>query len=211
MCRLLLVRSNQQTSIARHLKQLSQIARNSKEYQGHGWGLGILRDGQWKSHKSIKPIWEDNLEQFGETCLFIAHARSAFKDEGIIVENNMPFFDKQLAFIFNGELRGVRLKEQGRIGAEKIFNFVKRFCREDISAGTKKGMDIITKRTKYVRAMNIILCNQQEVCVYTSYNEDPDYFTVHYREGRELIISSEPYPEDDSGWIKLENKTCRVF
>jgi len=36
----------------------------------------------------------------------VAHARSAFEDKDIVVENNMPFTDGERVFIFNGELRG---------------------------------------------------------------------------------------------------------
>ena len=41
-------------------------------------------------------------------------------------------------FVFNGELRGVRVKADGRIGAEKIFNYVKRFDRGDLGAALER-------------------------------------------------------------------------
>jgi glutamine amidotransferase len=52
------------------LKKFADIARNSKEYQGHGWGCAYQDDGPdgtWKIYKNISPIWEDDLEQFGRT------------------------------------------------------------------------------------------------------------------------------------------------
>ena len=69
----------------------------------------------------MRPIWEDDWRPPGRTTLLLAHARSAFRDEGIRVENNMPFHDGERGFIFNGELRGVRIRERGRIGAEKVY------------------------------------------------------------------------------------------
>ena len=99
---------------------------------------GASKD-QWKHYKSLKPIWEDDLRQFGSSDLFLVHARSAFRDEGICIDNNMPFYDDKHVFVFNGELRGVRIKSQGRIGAEKIFNYIKRFDRGDFFTGYAKG------------------------------------------------------------------------
>src|SRR5512136_2582737 len=99
----------------------------------------------------------DRLSRFPRTSFLIAHARSAFEDRDITVENNMPFSDGERIFIFNGELRGVKLHEQGRIGAEKIFNFIRRFDRGDTLAALKKAVELIRKRTRYIRGMNIIM------------------------------------------------------
>ena len=127
MCRILWVRSEKPIEITDHLKHFASISRDSNEYQGHGWGCAWIENGLWKIYRNIKPVWEDDLSSFGTTNLLLAHARSAFRDEGIEVENNMPFFDGKKVFIFNGELKGVRIREQGRIGAEKIFNYIKYF------------------------------------------------------------------------------------
>ena len=111
MCRLLYVRAPSEYPIVQHLAIFAQIAKNSQEYQGHGWGCAYLRNGQWRTYHNILPIWEDDLTQFGSTALLLAHARSAFEDRDIDVRNNMPFFDGRYVFIFNGELRGVKIKE----------------------------------------------------------------------------------------------------
>src|SRR5207249_4703107 len=109
----------------------------------------------WKHYKNIQPMWQVSFERFGKSKLLLAHARSAFKDEGITVKNNMPFHDERHVFIFNGELRGVRISEEGRIGAEKIFNFIKRFDRGNMFEALNHGVEVIRKRTTYIRAMNI--------------------------------------------------------
>ena len=94
MCRLLTIRSNTAFSIEPHLKKFADIAQNSKEYQGHGWGCAYLDEAaDWKIYKNINPVWEDDLSRFGKTALFVAHARSAFEDRDIVIENNIPFFD----------------------------------------------------------------------------------------------------------------------
>ncbi len=211
MCRLLLVKSRNEFPIADHLGKFAHIAKKSREYQGHGWGCFYLINNEWQIYKNIKPIWEDNLEQFGKTTQLIVHARSAFKDEGIKVENNMPFQNGDFVFIFNGELQGVKIKEQGRIGAEKIFNFILRFHQGDLLQALNKGLEIIKKRTSYFRAINIIMSDKNQVVVSSEYNEDDDYFTLHYKKTADrLVICSEPYP-GESAWQEISNHTSKVF
>ena len=211
MCRLLLVKSDREFAIADQLVRLAHIAKNSKEFQGHGWGCGYRENGSWRHYKSIAPIWEDDFSRFGASKLLLAHARSAFKDEGVVVENNMPFYDDRHVFIFNGELRGVRIAEQGRIGAEKIFNFIKRFDHGSMLEALQRGTDLIRKRTKYVRAMNIIMADDQRAYLASIFNEDPDYFTLHYcQDGGRLIVASDRLPGDER-WAEIANGTVRAL
>lgn len=211
MCRLLFVQNKKQFNIAEHLSKFAMIAKNSKEYQGHGWGCSYLVNNEWVHYKNIKPIWEDDPEQFGTSTRIIAHARSAFEDRDIAVENNMPFHDDKYVFIFNGELRGVKIKAEGRIGAEKIFNFIKRFDKNGMEQALLKAVEIINKRTSYIRAMNIIIAEKDKVYYSSLFNEDPDYFQMQYKQSDdELIICSEVYP-DESGWNKIDNKSNGVF
>lgn len=207
MCRLMCVKNQEPFDIGERLSHLADIARNSPEYQGHGWGCAYIVDGEWRSYHDIKPIWEDDLTRFGATTLLLGHARSAFRDENIVVENNMPFADDRYVFAFNGELRGVRISAEGRIGAEKVFNFVKRFDKGDMAAAMRKGMDVIVRRTRYVRAMNMIIADRENVYVGSLFNEQPEYFRLRAREGhRGFIVSSETVPEC-GGWRVIPNDT----
>lgn len=214
MCRLLLVRSENEFEIKDYLEKFSEISRNSKEFQGHGWGCSYLSgfDGnEWEHYKNISPVWVDDLSRFGKAKVLIAHARSAFKDEGIVIENNMPFYDDKYVFVFNGELRGVKINSEGRIGAEKIFNYIKRFDKGNISEALQKGTDIIDKKTSYIRAMNIIMCSKDNVYVYSKFNEDPDYFTMYYKnENNTLVISSMPL-QGITDMLKVENNSLTEF
>jgi predicted glutamine amidotransferase len=211
MCRLLLVKAQTEFDIDEHLRGLAIISKQSKEYQGHGWGCAYLENGRWKLYRNIKPVWEDDLSRFGKTTLLVGHARSAFKDEGIAVENNMPFYDDPYVFIFNGELRGVRISELGRIGAEKIFNFIKRFNHGDMLAAITTGTEIIEKQSRYVRAMNIVIADKTRAYVASLFNEDPEYFTLHYSQTPEaLLIASDPLPGARK-WQKIDQRTVRAF
>ncbi|MDH5353135.1 MAG: hypothetical protein OEY09_01720 [Gammaproteobacteria bacterium] len=205
MCRILFAKSERCFEIASFLKPFAEISRTSREYQGHGWGLAWLDKGEWRQYHNIKPIWEDDLSQFGKTSLLLVHARSAFKDEGIVVENNMPFSDGKSIFIFNGELRGVKVKSEGRIGAEKIYNYIRRFDKGDQHAALDKAVGIIGKRSSYVRAMNIIMSNGEEHSLSTSYNEDPDYFQMYQKDTDNIkLVCSQPFAGEDD-WRSIEN------
>jgi glutamine amidotransferase len=211
MCRLLYIRSKKSFKIEDHLRKFAQIARNSKEYQGHGWGCAYLVNNEWKVYKNIKPIWEDKIDLFDSTTLLIAHARSAFKDQDIHIDYNMPFLKRGYVFIFNGELHGVKIKVNGKLGAEKIFNFILRFTKDDIQSAIQKGIKIIKKRSRYIKAMNFIIADKKMAYVYSDYNEDPDYFTLNLKDSdNQIIISSEIYPEDVN-WNKLEKNRLKVF
>ncbi len=211
MCRLLCVKNQEPFDIGERLSHLADIARNSPEYQGHGWGCAYIVDGEWKVYHDIKPIWEDDLDQFGATTLLVGHARSAFRDENIVVENNMPFADDRYVFAFNGELRGVRIAAEGRIGAEKVFNYIKRFDKGDMAAAIRKGMDVIVRRTRYVRAMNMIIADRENVYVGSFFNEEPEYFRLRARDdSRGFTVSSETVPEH-AEWRKIPNDTVEWF
>ncbi len=209
MCRLLYVRADAPFPIPQLLAPFAELSRTSREFQGHGWGCAWREDGAWREYRDIEPIWNDDLAQFGKTRLLLAHARSAFRDEGIRVENNMPFSDGKSMFIFNGELRGVRIKADGRIGAEKIFNFIRRFDRGDKCAATAKAVEIIAKRSAYVRALNLVLTDGEQGCVSTTYNENPGYFQMHEKHAAGMhLICSQPFPAE-TGWRPIANRTSR--
>ncbi len=207
MCRLLYVNSKQRFAIEDYLKKFALVARNSREFQGHGWGCAYQTETGWKFYHNVKPIWEDEFSKFGFSDRLVVHARSAFKDEGIAVENNMPFNDEKNIFIFNGELRGVKIKEEGRIGAEKIFNYIKRFDKGSIKEAINKGTEIINKKSKYVRAMNIIWADNEAAYVYAQFNEDEDYFTMYkYQNKNTVAVCSEKFP-DENDWLPISNNS----
>ena len=215
MCRLLCVRGDEPFDLGEHLEAFTEVARNSREYQGHGWGCAWLEDGRWRIYRNITPIWEDRNRPRGASRLLLAHARSAFRDEGIRVANNMPFFDGERMFLFNGELRGVRIREQGRIGAEKVFNFVKRFDRGDLRSALERGLSLIEKRSRYVRAMNIVVTDASlRVTVASRYNEDPEYFQMSRATiAGASVLCSESYPESAGTveWTPVANGTISPF
>ena len=209
MCRILYASADSEFSIAEMLEPFAELSRASREFQGHGWGCA-WRNGDaddWQQYHDIRPVWEDDLGQFGTSHLLMVHARSAFRDEGIRVENNMPFSDGESIFIFNGELRGVRIKSEGRIGAEKIYNYIQRFDKGDKCAATDKAVGIIKKRSSYIRAMNIILSDGKQSCLSTSYSEDPDYFQMYQKHDKGLhLVCSQAFTRDP-GWSRIENNT----
>jgi len=211
MCRLLAVQSRTAFDPAPHLRAFAEVARTSREFQGHGWGCAALGDdGGWRIYRDIRPVWEDDVERFAPTRLLLAHARSAFRDEGIAVENNMPFSDGRSVFIFNGELRGVRIREEGRIGAEKIYNFLRR-VDDDAERNLRRGTDLIARRTRYVRAMNIVLSDGRRTAIHSRFSEDEEYFTLHRADAAHCaIVCSAPY--DCSGdWRPIANGETSVL
>lgn len=197
--------------MAEYLYSFARIARNSREYQGDGWGCAYLAKGQWQSYRTVQAIWGDDLDQFPPTTLLLAHVRSASACEGLGVEKNMPFQKGGRIFMFNGYLRGVRIKQAGASGAEKLFNLITSFDRGDLTAALRKTSALVHKRSKYVRAMNVIIAEDTAIHLSSRFNEDPDYFTM-WRLAREdrLVLCSEVC-SDDPGWESVPNGTTSVF
>jgi predicted glutamine amidotransferase len=211
MCRLLVVKAEEEFETRQYLEKFAEISKSSMEFQGHGWGCARLDGDRWKIYRNIRPVWEDSLEGFGKTKLLLAHARSAFQDTGITIENNMPFDDGKHVFIFNGELRGVRIKAEGRIGAEKIFNYIRSFYKGDMRAAIEKAVPVIRKRTRRIRAMNFVIADSDNVYVSSFFNEDPEYFTLRRKAiSNGLVLCSEAF-SNEKGWINIENEFMGVF
>ena len=211
MCRLLAIKDRAAFAIAPHLRSFAAMARASREYQGDGWGCAWDDGRGWQSYHSLAPVWEDDVSKFGDARLLLVHARSAFRNEGICVENNMPFLADGVAFAFNGELHGVRIREEGRIGAEKVLNTIRRMTNGDLAAGIAHASATIRARTGYVRAMNIVLCDRTRILAHCEFGEMPDYFTMHVARGEDHVaVCSEPLA-GLGPWRPLANRTLEVF
>jgi len=207
MCRLVAARAATPFEIGELLRPLAMIARRSKEYQGDGWGCAWWVHDRWERYRSLTPIWEDDLDQFGSALVVLGHARSAFRNEGIEIANNMPFVEDRAAFVFNGELRGVRLTAAGRIGAEKLFRFIRRMGGEGGLDQIRRAVAVVERRSAYVRAMNFVLAAGPVLRVGTRFNEDTEYFTLHLkRQGSRTTVCSEPFP-GESGWEPMPSGT----
>lgn len=206
MCRILYLASARPFDPAPLLAPFAALSRASKEFQGHGWGCASWTGAEWSTHHDVRPIWECAPPPLAPTTRFLAHARSAFEDRDVRVENNMPFVEHGWAFVFNGELRGVKLREEGRIGAEKLFRFVMRFVPgHGAEAALRKALPIAERRSARVRAANVVLAGPGGDFVASLHREDPEYFTLRRkREDGILMLCSEPFP-GETGWQPLPN------
>ena len=108
--------SKEEFSVADYLTKFSKSQKNSKEFQGYGWGCVICKVANGSITK-CKSIWE-MIYSVGSSTRLIAHARSAFKDEGIVVENNMPFYEDKYILFLTDKPTG-EIKEEGRIMPRK--------------------------------------------------------------------------------------------
>jgi len=195
MCRFLMMRSDAPLPTEEVLATFGRKCLESIEYQGHGYGAAWRAAGTWSRHKSLTPIWEDRLEIPEKVDFLIVHARSAFKDTGITIENNMPFYRDERAFVFNGELRGVRLRVPGRIGAEKVFNLIERAVNQGgkgLSRALGATEKLLLSKSDYVRALNVAVADDNRIYARCRFNESPDYFTLHYRDDAVRAVCSVP-------------------
>lgn len=208
MCRFLVLRSAGGFDPAPILDSFRKRCRESPEFQGHGWGMALRASGRWERYRSLTPIWEDTRPLPEKVDILLVHARSAFRNEGIDPENNMPFYRGDVSFVFNGELRGVRLRAPGRIGAEKLFHVILGRNRGDFSEALAATDRLVRSRSRYVRAMNVALTDGTAIYAHCRFAERPEYFTLHYRTGELSGVSSEPL---DDRFRPMENGEGRVL
>lgn len=222
MCRLLLVQSSHEFDPSPYLERFAELCRTSTEYQGHGWGVTRRSsdDEPWDRYRSLTPIWEDDVTRFEPARSILAHARSAFRDEDIVLENNMPFVNDEWCYAFNGELRGVRVRAEGRTGAARIWNLIQRAQSTGLSMhdALERTVAMLTRQSQYIRAINIFMTNGATVLGHSTFNESPEYFTLQRwdsADGRTRLVCSEQFPvpsssdrnPEASAWVPVPNNT----
>jgi glutamine amidotransferase len=215
MCRILAFRADDRIDAGHWLTSFAEACRDSREDQSHGWGVAWRDESGWRRYRSLEAVWETSFE-LPHTRLAIAHARSAFRDEGIELPNNMPFLRDELAFAFNGELRGVRLNAPGQTGAARLEHLLHRFTaaqENDVSAGLRRLDTVAHARSEYVRALNVVVSDGSALFAHCRYGEDPEYFALHHRvvggADRIGVVSSDPIGLGDVGgrWQPMANGT----
>lgn len=188
MCRILFMTAAEPFDPAPLLADFAAMCAASPVFQGHGWGAAWRAGGRWRTHRALPPVWEDPTLPVRRVRHLLVHARSAFRDEGIALENNMPFTAGGSAFVFNGELHGVRLAVPGRIGAESVFNLALRL-------GSARARQVLLARTRRVLGMNWIVADGRAAMISGCPGEDPGYYTLHAVHGAAFtLICSRPLP-----------------
>jgi len=203
MCRFALVKTTVATQPQDFLNRFADMAQASRapdgDIQGDGWGISWREDNSWKRHTEVSPIWESRNEfsQFPETHHFLVHARSAsFTKDKDNVEYNQPYTSANLAFVFNGLLKGMKFPRPlaGDIGAQKIWSLSQELvCENEMGTAIKMVTKELNKYAREVQALNIGVSDGQKFYVYCQFSNNSEYYTLHAHKSPEItIVSSEP-------------------
>lgn len=201
MCRFLLAKSKNNLNPEPVLNQFADMCRDSQteegDWQGDGWGVSwINTNGGWQLEKSLKPIWEDR-EQFNKipkTRVLVAHARSAtFAKHKGNIDYNQPFLNGGYCYVFNGMLKGVRLKAEGQIGAQKVWSLLQ---NELVTNKPLQALENINrtlrKNSREIKGLNIGLTVKDNFFVLCGKQNNGEYFTLRKMLGGDTqIICSE--------------------
>ncbi len=203
MCRFLLVRSKKRLYPGTLLQAFAGMCQKSHapdgDWQGDGWGVAWKEGDHWQLMKSLAPIWEeeDRFSSIGQSHIFVAHARSAgFPQHKGVLAYNQPYIHNELAYVFNGMMRGVALSINvpGNIGAQKIFSLiVNAASRNRPDESLSYVRDLLRRHTKKTEGMNIGLVLGDTLYALCDYENNPDYFSLrYYADEKFTLICSEP-------------------
>lgn len=220
MCRFLIVKSEEKIKPENFLKEFANLCEKSKtpdgDWQGDGWGIAFLDEKKdWQIKKSLSPIWEEteNFSQIPQTKLFLVHARSAHSKYPKKIDYNQPYVKENLAFVFNGFLRQVKLPffVEGEIGAQKIFSLILKFFKKfSLAESLKLTKEILKENSQEIENLNIGICDKEKIAVLCFYQKFPEYSTLHYGDFQNIkIICSENLKSFPLG--KMENEKIEVF
>lgn len=197
MCRFSLIRSEKNFEIKPFLFQFAQKCRENKIWQGDGWGVAWLDSkNNWQILKSLLPIWEEveTFKKIPRSKIFLIHARSSsFERDKNNLEYNQPFIEGEIAFVFNGNILGMRTptKIPGKIGSQKIFYLIKKYIPETgILGAIQKVKAMIEARAKKIEGMNLALCDKKKFYLLCYHNGDSDYYGIRYFKTKAMIIVS---------------------
>lgn len=191
MCRFLLYKSNRLTKPEKILRLFANMAKNSQaldgDWQGDGWGISWLDNKNcWQTTKSQNPIWND-MNKFSSipvNKLFVIHARSAsFPQHKDNVNYNQPYVNNNYVFVFNGLLKGVRIKsdKNSEIGAQKIWSLLQNILKTHPPlVALNKLKQILLNNSEKIQALNIGLSDKKNLYSLCYFSSNPDYYQLHY-------------------------------
>ena len=199
MCRFLMVKSKKNLSIAELIFEFAQKSKESREWQGDGWGVSWLDSkNKWRVSKSLSPIWENvkALAKVPESKIFLVHARSSSSDKDKdCLEYNQPFIREKIALVFNGSIIGMRtsVKIPGKIGSQKIFHLIEKCIPNyGIEDAIRKTRIMIEHNSREIEALNIGICDKEKFYLLCRHNGDEDYYGIRYfKDGKITIVCSE--------------------
>lgn len=207
MCRLLMVKSKLPMQPQSRLQDFALMCQKSRtldgDWQGDGWGIAWLdSQNKWQLKKSLSPIWEDQekFKNIPKTKLFVSHARSAsFSEQKGVIDYNQPYINSGYCFVFNGMLKGVKLRKKikGEIGAQKIWRLLQwRLKTDHPSQALKNVYEFLKSNTREIEGLNIGLATKDSLFALCDQNCNQEYFALRLmkKKAQQIVCSEEIGP-----------------
>ncbi len=201
MCRIVAFSCNEDVEIQPFLEYLIYLSEHGKNNPHHdGWGyFGLNSEGLLSVVRSKNPITEDKPKSNFKAKVFIGHVRKASPGTDTTYDQAHPLLhlkDARLtALVHNGLLRD----------AKKIFlNLDTEDILLEISKnGIYDGIERLLKRD--FKSLNMVLYKEGFVYALRLAKEKLDYYTLYYKETKNMIFLCSEEIEDEM--IPLKNGT----
>ena len=195
MCRFIAVLSPKPISLEPYLEMLKEQARNGKRNpHPDGFGYWILGDKEWY-YRSASPVWEF-VGSLPKGRVAMLHARKrGNRGAPVSITNVHPFLCKNSVFMHNGFIDiPPRDDACGATDSESFFLTL-------LEMGIEEGVKDVIKRFPIVSA-NFVMWHQGRMIIFRYARKMEDYFTIWFKKGETLVISTEGGGE---GWVEVKN------
>ena len=217
MCRFLVVKSKQPVYLASFLESFSKMSEKSKtpdgDLQADGWGICWQNNKSWNFYKSIFPIWKskEKFSRFPKSKLFLIHSRSStFKKHKDNIAFNQPFVWNNFAYVFNGSISKIRLKQKimGEVGSQKIFYLIRQKFEElaDLKKAIISVFNLIRQNSLRINGLNLSIIYNQKVYSFSFFTKYPDYYQLWFGKGGGIKVISSEKIKGDLYWSKIKRE-----
>ena len=194
--------------MAENKNEEHELNQDNKEYlHNDGWGVLLMKNGQFEVYRSGKPCWKDDKIKdlySVEADLIMLHARRASSKKFLGEEFAHPFNIDGWYFCHNGTIYDSNLPNDMSDSQwlfNRLLNNINRSA--DIINAIKK----VVEEFKEYSSLNFFLVGDGKAYVLNRFKKYPKFYTLKYlMDDRKLIVSSERLLNIQGLWKEIGDK-----
>lgn len=178
---------------------------------GVGWayrdGSGRMRLYRWGAAALARAETLPGAPS-GETTLLLAHARKASPEYRAVrgAVQAQPLVQDGLFLAHNGTIRDVAALGAGPgTDSQRLLAWLVRAWSPRTADGLLVALRDLAGRIRDFTAINLLLSEGIGLYALCLYTREPDYYTLHWREGNGVVVIASEPSDGEPGWNGLRN------